>query len=314
MMTEENFKGFQKQAQSLGKDERITDAYASLYAKYNGNFTAMDEELSKPGSQKSLGLNLEESFYVKAKISAAQLDKEKADNVRWNKNATEVFLNINKTSLGKIEQMVQRGDLSYQLGEHFKQQKKEALTGGPSDPWTWYRTYIKIKDSAGDPDALVKIRNEIFVTGGLSFSDKKDFVRLAEGQEDKYEAGVTKKGMDYIKSVVMPSQTMITAAKPAEAQKFLEAGMAYEKAVSDARKKGEKITPEFIEKTSKSIAQTYNMTIYDQMDAVTAAQRTAKAKRTGIKEQSQNQQKRIVGYKDGKPVYDLGNGKWQVGE
>jgi hypothetical protein len=90
--------------------------------------------------------------------------------------------------------------------------------------------------------------------------------------------------------------------------------MAYEKAVSDARKKGEKITPEFIEKTSKSIAQTYNMTIYDQMDAVTAAQRTAKAKRTGIKEQSQNQQKRIVGYKDGKPVYDLGNGKWQVGE
>lgn len=302
----------QQKLKSNFKDARITKAYTELYEKFNGDFTAMNEELSKPGTQKTLGLNVEESFYVKKQISDAQVDKDKSDNIRWNKNATNVFLNLSKTSVGQIDMMVQRGDLSYQLGEHFKTEKKQVLTGGPSDPWAWYRAYTKIKDAAGDPDSMVKVRNEVFSMGGLSFADKKDLVKLTEGQEDKYEAGISKKGMDYIKSVVMPSQTMITAAKPAEAQKFLEAGIAYEKALSDARKKGEKITPEFIEKTSKSIAQTYSMTIYDQMDAVTAAQRAAKAKREGVK--NQQPKKKLVGYKDGKPVYDIGNGKWQVGE
>lgn len=168
-----------------------------------------------------------------------------------------------------------------------------------------------IKDSAGDSDSMVKARNQIFAMGGISFADKKDLIRLTETTDDKYEAGLSKKGMDYIKAVVMPSQTMISAAKPEEAKKFLEAGMAFELAMENAKKNKVKITPEFIEKTSKGIASAYSMTIYEQMDAVTAAQRAAKAKKSG---QKKDQYGYYIGETmtvNGKTYKYIGNDQWQ---
>lgn len=267
---------------SAGSDSIRQAAYNALYVKHNGNFVAMNEDLSKPETQKEYGLGLEDSFYIKRQISDAQGDKDKADLEHWDKTATEVFLNLKNITPGQIDRLVQQGDLSYQLGEHFKQEKKQQWEGA-TDPQAYYNLYSQIKGSYGEPDALKQVRQKIFSSSDLSLADKKSLLTMTETTEDKFESEVTKRGLDYIKSTVMPSQTMISAAKPTESANFLEAMKTYDDAIKTAKKNGEKINAETVNRIAKEISQIYSMTIYDQIDAVKEQMQKDKEKRSGIK-------------------------------
>ncbi len=295
------------------KDAKVTDAYGNLFEKFSGDFTQMSKYLDDPKNQKELGLTLETASYLKSRISAAQTDKEKADQVEWDKTAKDVFLNLRKMTPGKINNLVADGKLSYKLGEHFKEElNKETNT----DPMTYYRVYTQVKDAAGDPDALLKVRQSIFNTFGLSFNDKKSLLAMTETEQDKHEAALTKRGMDYIQRTVMPSQTMISAAKPIEAAKYLEAAKAFDDAVSKAKQKGEKIDGAFIEKTSKEISQAYTMSVTDQIEAMNKRMKEDQEKRKAKKEAAKGKDKFGFAVGDtkiiqGKTYTYIGNDQWQ---
>jgi hypothetical protein len=279
-----------------------------LWEKYGGDFNAMNEALSNPKTQKEYGLGMEDSFYIKGQISAAQADKEKADSVRYDKTAKEVFLNLRKMTPGKIDMLVKGGELDYKLGEHFKTELKQ-VGEGVSNHMTYFNLYSQVKSAAGNPDAIIKVRSNIFASGGLSFSDKKSLLSLTEGSEDKYEAGVTKQGADFIKNVVMPSQTLISAAKPKEAENYLDAMRTYNDAISKARDKNGKLDAESVNKIAKEVASSYTMSVYDQMEA-------AKEAMTKDKNRAKKKDKFgfVIGEKKeirGKSYTYIGNDQWQ---
>ena len=293
---------------ATGKDMTRQDAYSLLWEKYGGDFNAMNEALSNPKTQREYGLGMEDSFYIKGQISAAQADKEKSDAVRYDKTAKEVFLNLRKMTPGKIDMLVKGGDLDYKLGEHFKTELKQ-VGEGVSNHMTYFNLYSQVKSAAGNPDAIIRVRSNIFASGGLSFSDKKSLLSLTEGSEDKYEAGVTKQGADFIKNVVMPSQTLISAAKPKEAENYLDAMRTYNDAISKARDKNGKLDAESVNKIAKEVASSYTMSVYDQMDAAKDAMQKDKAKRQGgIKKLGMYKGKRAYTY-DEKTFYDAQTGQ-----
>lgn len=306
---------FLKLMQAAGKDATRGGAYAQIYAAYNGDFNAASVALNDPGVQKQYGLTLEDTLYLKNSFQQAAQDQDKANDVKWDKTAKDVFLNLKSMTPGKIDTLVANGDLDFKLGEHFKTELKQTREGGPSDPQTYYRIYTQVKSSAGDPDAILKARQSIFGTGGLSFSDKKSMLAMTEGTEDKYEAQITKGGADYIKNLVMPSQTMISAAKPKEAENYLDAMKTFNEAIITAKKNGEKINAETTNRIAKEVASTYSMTVYDQMDA---AKKKMQADKLKAAQKKTGQQKDQFGYTlgdtkiiRGKTYKYIGNDQWQ---
>jgi hypothetical protein len=305
--------------QSAGKDTIRQNAYSKLYEDYKGNAASIIEALTVPAKQKEYGLTMEDSQYLIGAFSRAGEANEKAKAAAWDKNSTRIFLSLKTMTPGKIDNEVASGNISWQLGERFKSDLKTSKEGA-TDPSTYFKIYKEIHSAAGDPEGLLKARQTIFSTGGLSFSDKKAMLTMTESDMDKSESQAIKLGADHIKNLVMPSQTMLTAAKPAEAANYIDAMKTFDQAIITARKKGEKINPETINKIAKETAQTYQMTIYDQMDAskekMKADKEKAVQKKAGKQDQKQPQQKVFLGYKKGTkiPVYDIGNGKQQVGD
>jgi hypothetical protein len=302
---------------SAGKDSIRQNAYSKLYEEYGGNFQAMDIALDDPENIKKYGLGMEDAQFVKGFVSRAIEAQDKAQKAVWDVTATNVFLNLSSMKPTQIDKLVQDGKLSYQLGEHFKTDLKSAREG-VTDPNTYYRMYTQVKNAAGDPDAMLEVRQNIFGTSGLSFSDKKQMLTMTEGEQDKFEAQVTKRGMDYIQRTVMPSQTMISAAKPMEATKFLEAAKAYDDAIIAAKKKGEKIDGAFVDKTAKEVSQAYTMGVTEQIEAINVKMKEDKKKRDAKKAATTNPQKDQYGFTigdtkivKGKTYNYIGNDQWQ---
>lgn len=305
--------------QGAGKDTIRQNAYSKLYEDYKGKTEDIITALTVPAKQKEYGLNMEDTQYLIGAFSRTSEANEKVKAAAWDKNSARIFLNLKSMTPGKIDNEVASGNISWQLGERFKADLKTAKEGA-TDPSTYFRVYKEIHSAAGDPEALLKARQTIFSTGGLSFSDKKSMLTMTESDMDKSESQAIKLGADHIKNLVMPSQTMLTAAKPAEAANYIDAMKTFDQAIVTARKKGEKINSETINKIAKETAQTYQMSIYDQMEAAKTKMKADKEKAAQKKAQqaqpTQQSKKVFLGYKKGTkiPVYDIGNGQQQVGD
>ena len=65
----------------------------------------------------------------------------------------------------------------------------------------------------------------------------------------------------------MPSQTMITAAKPEEALNFLKASEAMEAEVLNARKAGKPLNSQQVIEKAQEISQAYRMSTREQIEA-----------------------------------------------
>ena len=235
----------------------------------------------------------------------------------YDEGAKEIFLNLGNMKPILIDNAVKTNRISWQMGEHFKTQLKSAQDG-PSDPMTYFRLYKEIHASAGDSDAMLKTRQNIFSTGGLSFSDKKSMLTMTEGELDKDESKVRELGANYIKNLVMPSQTMITAAKPKEAENYIDAMKNFDQAILTAKKNGEKINSETVNRIAKEVAATHSMTIYDQMDAAKNKMKTDKEKAAQKKAGQPTGQKDKFGFTvgenkviRGKSYKYIGNDQWQ---
>ena len=305
--------------QGAGKDTVRQNAYSKLYEDYKGNPEVIITALTNPVKQKEYGLTMEDSQYLIGAFSRAGEANEKAKAAAWDKNSARIFLNLKNMTPGKIDNEVSSGNISWQLGERFKSDLKTAKEGA-TDPNTYFRIYKEIHSAAGDPDGLLKARQSIFNAGGLSFSDKKAMLTMTESGMDKSESQAIKLGADHIKNLVMPSQTMISAAKPTEAANYIDAMKTFDLAIVSARNKGEKINAETVNKIAKEVASTYSMTVYDQMDAAKKKMQDDKAKaaqkKVGKQDKKELTQKVFIGYKKGTkiPVYDIGNGQQQVGD
>lgn len=306
--------------QSAGKDAIRQNAYNKLFEDFGGKFENMSVAIDDPKNMKKYGLTLEDAQYLKGSFARNIAANREAQELEWDKTAKEVFLNLNKYSPSKINRLVADGRLSYQLGDHFKNELKQAGTGGASDPMTYYGLYTEVKSAAGDPEAIRAVRQKIFGTGGLSFSDKKSMLAMTENEEDKHEAQITKSGADYIKNVVMPSQTMLSAAKPKEAENYLDAMKTFNEAIIAAKKRGEKINGETINTIAKEVAATYSMTVYEQMDAARKKMLADKQKaQRSAKTKPENAVKDKYGYIPGvstkvikgKTYTYIGNDQWQ---
>jgi hypothetical protein len=256
----------EKLLKSAAKDGIRQDAYTKLYAEFQGDAGAASVALNDPTTQKKLGLNLEDTFFVKNRLQESAQDKLKLDEARWDKNAMDLFVNLKSTTPGKIDAAVVNNDISWKIGEHFKRMQKEDKEA-PSDPYTWSKLYSQVKDATGDPDALQKVRTAIIVSGGVSVNDKKHLLQVTENNQDQFETLLIKKGADHIKQMVMPSETMISSAKPEEARQYIKSVMDYETAINNYRKGGKLIDADFITRTAGTIAEANRLSIADQLKA-----------------------------------------------
>lgn len=241
-------------------------AYTSLYKQTGGNFGAMTAALDDPDNMKNLGLTLEDASYVKGFITRVQEAKDKQTKALWDKTATDVFLNLATQTPRKIDQLVGKGELSYQMGEHFKKELKETAKV-ETDPRTYDRFLQSIYKEDQDPQTL---RDQIIRSTSLGREDKERLLTKTQTSIEKDDARNLSRAIQYLKETVKPSETMITAAKPEEALNYMKAAEAMEAAVMNARKEGKPLTPKQVIEKAQELSQTFRLTPREQIDAATA--------------------------------------------
>ena len=237
-------------------------AYADAAARWPDPRQAMvevlkPEFLQKHGLTVNQSQNLEQSF---SKISA-QMERERM--ATFYETATNIFLNLKTMTPRKIDDAVANGLLDYKTAEHFKTELRRG-DEGRTDPATYDRFLQAIYSDAKGPEA---IRMEIYRTGGLSRADKEKLLTKTEAKIEKIDARNLTRAMQYLKETVMPSQTMVTAAKPDEALNYLKATEAMEAAVAEARKAGKPLSSKQVIETAHEISQTFKMSTREQMEA-----------------------------------------------
>jgi len=301
---------------SVGKDALVTNTYASLYDDKKGNFVEMSNWLENPDNQKNAGLTLSDAFEIKAKISAAQADKDRSDKIRYDKGATAIYLNLPKMTNAKIDLAVTKDEIPYQLGEHFKAQKKALSEGGASDASAYFRLYQEIHAASGDPDAMRAVRQKVIGARSVSFSDRKTLVGLTESDLNTFESRITLNGAKTIAALTKPSETLTNTATPQEVENFTAALNDYHNEINKRKKElatqNKSITEEDINKIAKTVTNSRRMTMQEQNEAFRKQSKIDmekyKQKKNGI-----SPARKLVGYNNGKPVYDNGDGTWTRG-
>jgi hypothetical protein len=206
---------------------------------------------------------MEQTDYLRGFISRAEADKKQQQAVAYDQTARDMFLNFKTLTPTKIDQAVRSGALDYKTAEHFKNELKQTVET-KTDPVTYDRVLRDIYSGAKPPE---QIRVEILRSGSLSRADKEKFLNKTEAQIEKLDAKNLTRAMSYLKETVMPSQTMITAAKPAEALNYLKAAEAMESEVLNARKNGKPLSSQEVIEKAREISQTFKMSVKEQMDA-----------------------------------------------
>lgn len=246
------------------KEQRATTGYAILYKEHNGNFDAMAKDLENPETLERLGITVENSGYLKGFIERSKNEEEARKKELYDKTAKDVFLNFKTMTPGKINNLVREGKLSYQLGEHFKAELKQGQDF-VTNPATYGDILGEIYSGIENPQ---EIRNRIYRSGELSRGDKEQLLLKTESKLDSEDARNLKIGEDYLKQVIMPSQTMITAAKPDEARNYMIAVNALDKFVTDARKSGKPANSKAVTEKARELGEMYRMTTQEQINAM----------------------------------------------
>jgi hypothetical protein len=247
----------------INKEQATSAAYEFLYKTTGGNFALMGEALNDPANRKQLGLDMEQTDYLRGYISRADTDKKQQLAATYDKTAKEIFLNLKNYTPTKIDKEVRNGFLDYKTGEHFKQELKQTAEG-KTDPATFDRILQDIYSEERKPE---EIRSEIYKTWGLSRVDKERLLTKTEAKIEKMDARNLTRAMTYLKETVKPSETMISAAKPEEALNYLKAAEAMEAAVIDARKAGKPLSSKEVIEKAQEISQAFKMSTQEQMEA-----------------------------------------------
>jgi len=245
------------------KHEASGAVYDGLYKAFNGDFALMGAYLNDPENRKKTGLNMEDVDYLRGFISRADTDKKQLQTKIHDQTATEIFLNMKSMTPGKIDAAVASGKLDYKTATHFKNELKQ-VGEGRTEPATYDRFLQAIYSGAQGPE---EIRAQLYRTSGLSRADKEKLLNKTEANIEKLDAKNLTRAMAYLKETVMPSQTMITAAKPDEALNYLKAAESMEDAVLSARKLGKPLSSKQVIEKAQEISQTFKMSTREQMDA-----------------------------------------------
>lgn len=216
-----------------------------------------------PDFIKKHNLTIQQSQNIAQSFRAIIAQNEQAQTATFYKTATDIFLNLRSMTSQKIDNIVLAGKLDYKTAEHFKAELRQ-VGEGRTDPATYDRFLQDIYSDAKGPEA---IRMEIYRTGGLSRADKEKLLTKTEAKIEKIDARNLSRAMQYLKETVMPSQTMVTAAKPDEALNYLKATEAMEAAVVEARKAGKPLNSKQVIETAQEISQTFKMSTREQMEA-----------------------------------------------
>ncbi|HPD58084.1 MAG TPA: hypothetical protein PKW17_12640, partial [Smithellaceae bacterium] len=294
---------------SAGEESVRQDAYFQLHSKYGGNLEAMDRALDNPKTMSSLGITIEDAAYIKGFIGRSIETKERAQKMRWDRTANQVFLNLHQMSPAQIDEYVQRGDLSWQLGEQFKKDLK-AVQDAPTNPQTYMRIYTQIKESVGDSDALTKTRLEIYSSTGLSWMDKKTLLNMTGEQEGKLEAHLANQGAEYIKRVLMPTMSVGGLTKPEESKQLLDAMAAYEAGFQRLKKSGKPLTADAVNQLAKDVANAYVLSPTELVQRSIQRMNEQKEKAPGKKDKHGYVpgEKKVI---NGATYEYIGNDQWQ---
>lgn len=241
-------------------------AYAKLFEEHNGDFTAMAKTLESPKKIEEMGISLEDAEYIRGFVQRSSAEQEKQRKVRHDETAKEVFLNFNKMTPGKIDELVRADALSYQLGAHFKGEMKRA-EDERTDPIAYHRLFNLANDIT-DPESAAKARETIIRTPGVKFEDKKSLLLMTERVSDNEESAWLIKANNFLKDVVMPSQTMVEAAKPLEALRYRQAMIALKEAIDAAKQGGKPLTGKQILEKAMEIAPGYKVGFREAVDSM----------------------------------------------
>ncbi len=253
----------------MQKDGKIFGTYNLLYAETGGDFRRMGEMLNSPETLQRYSLSLDEGAYLKGYIEKAQRDADQALKATHDVTAKDFFLKLGQGRLtpSMIDNSVRNGEIDWKTAEHFKQEIKSGREGS-TDPMTYYRLFTAVHSAAGDPERNRALRGEIIRSAGLSFTDKKALLAKTEGEADKIESQWRTKAAGYLKDVVMPSQTMISAAKPEEAYQFYRGLQALDEGIAKLKQSGKPLTGQLVQDLAVDIGKAYRLTLPQQIQAV----------------------------------------------
>ena len=243
--------------------------------------------------EKSL-LSTSNSHFLGLEAAAAKEEEEAKEADRaslWDKEkeGTLIYDDIEETGLDQKEKLRRIDRLD---------DKNKAIAKGEDDPAT-------ITDPAVDnsvlqrvfsanPPTVTEIRN--MAGSGLSNGRAEHWINILE----KPDAGY-KRGLDYLKSQIMPSKGLLVGESSAEATAYWKAVMSLDEEIKMAVDSGKPLTGNDILKKAMDVAPLYQMTIQEQIEAMKSKLKKDD-KRTVTKTGTLNGRK-VVEYDDGSVEY-----------
>ena len=196
------------------------------------------------------------------KSEYAMLEEERKN--RYEDTAKHLYLRLgnNTLTLSDIDKTVQSDDLSWRLGEHFRQ----ALLS-PPDVITDPAEYNRILNNISLRKPKDEIHRDILSSQKLSRKDKMALGKEVFEAEDKVNGEWLKQARDYLKSQIIPARGIMSAIvrTPQEEKDLFEAMKHLDAVLEEARKAGRPIEGRDILRKAEEIAPLYQRSLAERM-------------------------------------------------